>query len=909
MLNRVFLGWNEPFVELVADWLLGQQESLEDCLILVPTGQSARHLKQRMAHQAGALLTPIFSTPGALMRIEDPDIAPEWLEKLAWQEILENKAPRESLESLFSASAIIEGEWANGLASEMVNLRRSLQENGLTLADVSRRLGTTAEGKRWEALGRIESMVDSWIQGQGMRSRSRLLKEGIQLPHGCSKIILAGITELPPLVARHILESSLPVISIIAAPERLQSLFSDIGTPSEAWSKQTVDWPSENGSVRITSDPRAQALEARRIIAEQATQAKDIALGCVDTGAGDHLADELGRAGWVTYHPATIVPTHGIRHWLRSWCDWLNQADLATVMDLLSLPESSALIEADAAIIAHDLARLRDRWMVIHPDDLRHQLKHGGHRSMKAQALEVIRACEKLERWRKLCLIGKPADAIRHLLDALNVDHDELAQIWQWVDEASELMNSSQRSLGFWIQLMLSDLPKPRAAPPSDRMLDVHGWLELMFHPGSHLVLCGLNEGKLPASGAEDPWLGESARKLLELNTSADRAARDGFLLQSMMQSRLSSGGRVDLLCTRNNEKGEPQLPSRLLLAGPPEDIASRVNILFKEIEPIDSKLRWHAEDKAKWQAPVGEPPQALNATSFSDYLSCPFRYYLKHVIRMQDSDPSRIEWNARDFGNVIHDILEAWGSDEAARALIKAEDIAHWLSQRLDLKVQSAFNHRIPLAIRIQLDSIRQRLKWFADKQSKLMEEGWKVIEVEHKFEIPIGESLVRAKIDRIDQNTESGELRIIDYKTGGGTDTTSSAHRIKQSARTNLPAHISEGDPALYTRNEGKKESSYLWKNLQLPLYASAIQRRDRQLAIPCYFKLGEAQHDVELRSWSDFDMIDLRAAEACAEWISGLIARQQFSPIAQKPRYDDFELLWCGRSCDEVMAPSTL
>ena len=65
---------------------------------------------------------------------------------------------------------------------------------------------------------------------------------------------------------------------------------------------------------------------------------------------------------------------------------------------------------------------------------------------------------------------------MRHLLDALKIEDDEVLQMRQWVEQAAETMNHSQRNLGFWIQLMLSDLPKAQATPAPDRVLDVHGW-------------------------------------------------------------------------------------------------------------------------------------------------------------------------------------------------------------------------------------------------------------------------------------------------------------------------------------------------------------------------------------------------------------------------------------------------
>ena len=50
----------------------------------------------------------------------------------------------------------------------------------------------------------------------------------------------------------------------------------------------------------------------------------------------------------------------------------------------------------------------------------------------------------------------------------------------------------------------------------------------------------------------------------------------------------------------------------------------------------------------------------------------------------MQEPEPERVEWNARDFGNVAHLVLECWGRDEEARGLSKTEAIAEWVTRHV---------------------------------------------------------------------------------------------------------------------------------------------------------------------------------------------------------------------------------
>lgn len=908
MERRIFLGWDRPFVGLAADWLLRDGPDLADTLVIVPSSQSGRQLRHQLASRAGALLSPGIRTPGSLMKPQQPELAPDWLERLAWQDVLEQGSSAELIAQLFETPAEQAGPWAGSLATEFVQLRRSLQENGLLLRDASRRLGNSPDGTRWQALATLESKVERWLSKAGRISRSRCLSEPLSLPQACTRVVMAGIAELPPVLERQLLEHAPDLHILVAAPESMAEHFSDSGLPTGHWARRSIAWPREPGGVHVAVDDPHQAKLARQAAATAGTDVEELALGTADIDAGDAIAREFSAAGWVAHHPASPAARGGLRRWLGTWNQWLLNPDLAVAGELLALPETSRLLDSPTVGLARSLCNLRDRWMARRPEDLRHQLRDGRDGRDRKQAYEVLTALEVLERWRRDCLAAKSFDTLRQLLDALSsatFTPDQRSGICDWLDQAEEFLRPSRRPLCWWIELMLQDLPEDPTPPPPGRLLDVQGWLELLYEPGSHLILCGVNEGRLPSSSVGDPWLGEAARTLLGLRTDAIRAARDAYLLTALCQARLATGGRVDLICSRGNARGEPMMPSRLLLAGDREELSQRIRHLFAELEPPDARLRWQADQR--WTTPTCPPGDKLNATAFSDYLACPYRYYLKHVLRMRGTEPDRIEWNARDFGNIIHRVLEAWGRDPDARQTDQAEAIHSWLSRQLDEEVAAAFGEQLPLAVRIQMGAARQRLLWFARIQAEHRQQGWEVIEVECDATIQLEQSSVRAKIDRIDRHCDSGELLVIDYKTSSADTTAISAHRSMWRSNSRLPEHISEEDPVLYEREDDKGRSkTWRWQNLQLPLYAMAIQEREGSLPTPCYFKLGETEAGVALQQWQDFDQEDVDAARACALWVAERIRQQSFWPPASKVQYDDYERLWCGHPPEELAEP---
>jgi len=637
------------------------------------------------------------------------------------------------------------------------------------------------------------------------------------------------------------------------------------------------------------------------VVAEQQLPSNEVALGSADRDTGDELARVFTRAGWTAFHPAAQPVTTGLARWLKTWNAWLADPALAIMAGLLAMPETSNLIDGSRSLKAELLAGLRNDWMVIRTDDLRQRIATVRFRSdaQRDHAHEVLRTADSLEKRRTRFLKGDFIEAMAELLDLMPAD--EAAVFSEWLDAAAPLLRQVRRDAVVRLSLMLDDIPAPSPQPPDGRVLDVQGWLELLYEPGPHLVLCGMNEGKVPARKSGDPFLGESACAMLGLTRDADRAARDAFLYQAMLEAR-RDGGRVDVFCAKSGAGGEALLPSRLLLAAGRDELPERVAFLFRGVEPPEAGMRWHAD--WMWKPRVVGPPHNLSVTSFSTWLACPFRFYLKHALHMQTTEPGRIEWNARDFGSVAHEILERWGADPETRDLTDVAQLHDHLSVLLDEVTGEWFGAQAPLAVRLQTESLRQRLMWFARQQAVIRAQGWETIEVETKFELRIGPSLIRGTYDRLDRHQKTGALRVIDYKTGkiGGVE---KAHRTKIVSSTTLPAHLPEDSPVIHDTADG---TAHRWSNLQLPLYALALKESRNVIPSPCYFHLGATEANVALEEWSNFAEPDLNAAARCAEWITGQIAAAVFWPPAEKPGYDDYEVLAAGRTLGEMCGPVT-
>jgi ATP-dependent helicase/nuclease subunit B len=903
MPKRIYLGYSAPFLSSLTTYLLQDPQSLTESLVVVPTSQSGRILRENLAAEAGALLAPTVTTPGALLHLEDSTIAPRWLEKIAWMDVLENlnQSDWENYPGLFPTPPdleILSSDWATALATEIVSLRATLEESLHNLFSASKFLQGTTEGDRWENLAQLESLMEKKLYAWGYQSRSQALRTSFQLPSHFKKIILAGVTEMPICIIQALKDFTGEVIVLIPAPESEAAHFDELGIPLSTWTDRSLP---ESVTASLVADPSSQAQAALNTIATLGASSQEIAIGSADDEAGSALAHLLTHQGWPAFHPASQQPLPPLQRWLLVWKKWLTQPTSRNCAALLTFPECANLISENRAKLLLDLNQYRDRHPIIEPDAIVDRLSNTERPELRILRDDIANLLSHRDAFLKQPF----PQAMNQHLDLIEIDPETsantLSGITDFIEAATALFTSLKRSHLFWLQMVISEIPRAPAQPLLDRSIDIQGWLELLYEPGKHLLITGMNEAFIPARPGGEPWLSEKIRNALKLNNLTDRQARDAFLLHAMIRMREEIGS-THLFCGKNGSNGETYLPSSLLLKVPKNQLVTTVNNLFREIEPPEANLIWTRD--LIWQTPKVELPEKLSVTSFSDYLACPFRFYLKHIVRASLPEPDRREMNHRDFGSITHKVLEIWSKDPEARKLSDPKFLTAYLDDVLDRTIFGQFGNQPPLAVRIQVHSIRQRLAWFVSKQVESITAGWEIIDAERKISFDSAGLKINGTIDRIDRHRETGQLRVIDYKTGK-VEKTESQHRKKITAKTQIPPHINDTSPVRHTALDGKGISDFLWINLQLPLYALAESENSTGVPIPCYIKLGSTEKEVDFVEWSSFTQEDLESAKACMDWIATSISQKIFWPPAPKVKYDDYTLLSQNASATEAFS----
>ena len=179
-------------------------------------------------------------------------------------------------------------------------------------------------------------------------------------------------------------------------------------------------------------------------------------------------------------------------------------------------------------------------------------------------------------------------------------------------------------------------------------------------------------------------------------------------------------------------------------------------------------------------QPPRPTPSKALtqlSVTKFRDYIACPYRFYLRHVLALEAIADDSAELDGAAFGNLVHHVLEQFGRAEEAkdaREAVDPERIIEYLDFKLSQMTAARYGKYPRAAIAVQIEQLRLRLAAFAAWQAERTRAGWRIVHSEDPerqltADFPVdGQGFtLRGRIDRIDYHDGLCRLSVLDYKT----------------------------------------------------------------------------------------------------------------------------------------------
>ncbi|MDR2981636.1 MAG: PD-(D/E)XK nuclease family protein [Puniceicoccales bacterium] len=927
-----FLDWATPLAQAAADFLFGEHSITDSVIdftghvIVVPTRESGRRLHAELAQLAGVqnkgILSPTILTPDACLRLLAPaqKIASDSVSRLTLASVLRDIEPAD-FPALFPAEPPLrDWPWAINLAETLLSVRKTLG-NSIAFPDFASvsEHPDNEEPLRWQELSRIEHEYRRRLADQGMADEEDIRHSSAHIPvipAAWKKLWLIGTPDPTPLLLEALEQAQdLEVRVAIAAPETLRDGFDKWGrVVSDFWIQRPTQWNNFDAQVRLADTPESLGTSIRETLPIDKNPGNWTTVGLLDPSLAPAITQAIESTGASAYNPAgELTSRHELGILLRLWADFLAGEETETIPNLLRFPLFNKILfhpdDTDRVLTEWD--SLRERHL---PDTLRNMQEFVG----KHSRFSLIQAAlEKIAHWRSRFNNTDWHDALRNwleeifagrILDNVSANDRKMQSVLESVlAEVDHLAAASIRQSSLkpadWLGLVVQSLASKRIPnDPDDSAVPMLGWLELLWEDAPHLALAGLNEGIVPETITADPFLPGSFRDKLGLPTNDMRLAQAAYVLQKLLAQRGNNTGRVDALVLQADMQGEPLRPSRLLFLCPTGELPARVKRLFAE--PVTPKPSPPWQAGWKFLPPVEEESLKritadIAVTRLAAYLDCPFRFYLGHVLRMEEGDPWKSEPDAREFGSALHAALENFARDEDIRDETDAETIEKFTVSQLHLYLRNNYGQNWPLPVIIMAESAKNRLTAFAREQSRLRNEGWQIHDAEKTFaeilDAPLrfsdGGTIVNGKIDRIDFHPEQG-WRIIDYKTSAKAVCPQEAHIISHRDDDIWPPDYARVEFARRDKTVGGH-----WINLQLPLYRYLF-RKARDIAFNqvqvAYFNLPKATGETSVALWSDYTQAMEESAVICVKGILDDIAGRRFWPPNPRVRFDNFEKL---------------
>lgn len=880
MQEITFLNWDQPLLTKLINHLLALGDDVVNKIVIVPTVQSGRQLRKALA-EASIGLSPRVVTPEILLPLRNSGNRAATL--TAWTHTL-LELDLEDTRGLFPKDppegVIHSFRWAFNVAKQLSELQQTLLDNGKTFQEISHR---SIESERWKDLAKLDQRVTKTLRKWRINQSQQI--EPIPTD---KQIIIAGVCDISPLAItrlENLLENNTPIEIIIHAPETHRTHFDSWGRPlSEYWNTAELPLPSWKENVTIAENPSLAAQHIVKQISNNDLIPQQLTLGLCDREMALSIQKEFSSAGWKIYDPeGASVRSSSLILFITALGEWLtrNPANpklsnpISAFSTMIRLPEIETFLPLDTTryILIRELDKCIEKRLPQYASDLNNHLQttsSDNYPHLKSTLQHFLTETEKM-------LSGNKIKGLRGwIAKLLNRTHPDIASIL--VDDIADILDALESiekysgKNGLDITQALETLTeiisnKKSYQDSTGSVSDLRGWMELIYEDAPELFLIGLHEGHVPEFSGDDPFLPDSFRQMLDMESGDIHYARDSYLFHSFIQSR----NNVRITLSKLSETNEPKTPSRLLLRTSGKDLADRVQTFFGHPQ-LESKnpSAWQRD----WQLNIpeinnpysieNESVRALSPSALKDYLHCPFRFFLKRIVNMKRYDANKTEMNALDFGLLVHAVVENFGRNQELRDSTSAKEIQNYFDDLLEKEIFIRYGANPNLAIRMQADIATSRLHRLATLQAQEAADGWRIIDVE----LDIGNDInweidghpIKMQIDRVDRHTQTGEIRVMDYKTSSKASDPLKAHITNFNPDQNRPIC---GD-LIPKAPRGRTERT--WNNLQLPIYAWFAQQHYKSSDIPTigYINLPNTLSDTAFTTWEKFDACLLESAQ---------------------------------------------
>ena len=402
-------------------------------------------------------------------------------------------------------------------------------------------------------------------------------------------------------------------------------------------------------------------------------------------------------------------------------------------------------------------------------------------------ALELDGSAEATRRWALAVLEPFREDARRTLAEWSGLLHEALHASGQWSalqeDVAGEQVlrtlhlddltgGGTWRALAETLRLRFTEFVQAvddaleqavfePPAPAEAAAVVVTPLRRALLRPFAAVLLPGSDDRRLGAPAGADPLLGEALSVALGLPSVAQQQREEALALAHLLRVPHA------LLLHRHHDDGEVLGPSLLL---------ERLSLLRERAGgPVATAHdpRGHADLEVSPQprpqpSAAGRLPAALSASTLEALRDCPYRFFSRAMLRLQEPDELDDEPEKRDYGTWLHAVLHRFHLERRTPRTV-AEDLA-------ELRRLAVVERELQGIDADRFLPFEASFERFAPHYAEWVHERdaagavWLEGESDRKVAPAELEGVVlQGRIDRVDRVTgEQGSARqLIDYKT----------------------------------------------------------------------------------------------------------------------------------------------
>lgn len=298
--------------------------------------------------------------------------------------------------------------------------------------------------------------------------------------------------------------------------------------------------------------------------------------------------------------------------------------------------------------------------------------------------------------------------------------------------------------------------------------LQLMGLLEARNLDFNTFYMVGVNEGVLPAEKSYNSFIPYNIRRECGLPDDHEKQAVYAYHFYRQLQG----AEKVYFIYNTNGNDSNGE-PSRFLMQIKHElAVRNPLISLHEEVFATKTELK---KPPRQLSAAKTAPILSLAPTSLSTYLQCPFKFYLKYLMKIEDNSLEE-ETQNNVIGSVVHDTLQALYEDYCG-TVITPQLLTGRIKPALDAKLEAVIRNHFPQGLpevgynylnRQTIDKLFEN--FFRYEAQALKDHETSILAVERQLattiEVDGVNFTIKGKADRID--CQDGLFRIVDYKTG---------------------------------------------------------------------------------------------------------------------------------------------